>query len=260
METRDSAPPGTLASLRRIGRAMSDALFPPQCPSCAAPTGSPSALCLTCWEGAGFGAPACRRCALPLDSDLVDETAECAACIARPPAFARARAAMSYEGGRDMVLRFKHGERTDYTPAFAAWMAREGAPLLEDADLLVPVPLHRWRLLSRRYNQSALLANAIARLSGVASLPDALVRTRATPSQGAMVSARARRRNVLAAFAVRPGAAEAVKKRRIVLIDDVMTTGATLEAAARVLVRAGAAEVRALVLARVVRAGEAPIF
>ncbi len=240
--------------------AVVDALFPPQCPACGAPTGSPSALCPDCWGRAGFGAPACRRCALPLENELAGEDAECAACIARPPPFTRARAAMTYEGGRDMVLRFKHGERTDYGPAFAAWLNRAGGPVLADADLLVPVPLHRWRLLARRFNQSALLANALARLSGVKALPDALIRTRATPSQGAMVSARARRRNVLAAFAVRSGARQAVAGRRVVLIDDVMTTGATLEAAARTLIRAGAAEVRALVLARVVRAGEAPIF
>lgn len=260
MEMRNSAPPSGLASLARARRALADALYPPQCPACAAPTGSALALCTPCWDKAGFGRPACRRCAMPLESELSGDAAECAACTARPPAFSRARAAMTYEGGRDMVLRFKHGERTDYTPAFAAWLNRAGAPLLADADLLVPVPLHRWRLLARRFNQSALLANALARLSGVASLPDALIRTRPTPSQGAMVSARARRRNVLAAFAVRPGAGAAVRGRRIVLIDDVMTTGATLEAATRALMRGGAADVRALVLARVVRAGEAPIF
>ncbi len=260
MGMRDSAARTGLASLAAARGTLADALFPPQCPSCGAPTGTPSALCMPCWDMAGFGKPACRRCAMPLDSELADETAECAACMARPPVFSRARAAMTYEGGRDMVLRFKHGERTDYTPAFAAWLAQAGAPLLADADLLVPVPLHRWRLLARRFNQSALLANALARLSGVTSLPDALIRTRATLSQGAMVSARARRRNVLAAFAVRPGAREAVRGKRIVLIDDVMTTGATLEAAARALTRGGAADVRALVLARVVRAGEAPIF
>lgn len=250
----------SMGALARVKGVVADALFPPQCPSCGVPTGSPSALCMTCWEGAGFGEPACRRCALPLESELSDETAECAACLARPPAFSRARAAMRYEGGKEMVLRFKHGERTDYTPAFAAWLQRAGAPLLADAELLVPVPLHRWRLLARRFNQSALLANGLSGLSGVPCLPDALVRTRATPSQGAMVSARARRRNVLAAFAVRPGAAEAIRDKRIVLIDDVMTTGATLEAATRTLKRAGAADVCALALARVVRAGEAPIF
>lgn len=260
MGARDSLRRPGLASLARLRGAVADALFPPQCPSCAAPTGSPSALCASCWESAGFIGPACRRCALPLESELAGEEAECAACLARPPAFARAKAAMTYEGGREMVLRFKHADRTDHAPAFAAWLQRAGAPLLAQADLLVPVPLHRWRLLARRYNQAALLANALGRLSGLAVLPDALTRTRATPSQGAMISARARRRNVLAAFAVRPGAAMSVRGRRIVLVDDVMTTGATLESAARTLRRAGAAEVSALVLARVVRAEEAPIF
>lgn len=260
METRDSARPGRLASLAAAGRALADALFPPQCPSCAAPTGSAAALCPDCWGKMGFVGAACRRCALPLESELAGDDAECPACLTRPPAFARARAVMTYDGGRDMVLRFKHAERTDYVPAFAAWLARAGAPLLESADLIVPVPLHRWRLLKRRYNQAALLGNALARRTGIAAFPDALVRTRATPSQGAMISARMRRRNVLAAFAVRPGARDAVKGKHVLLVDDVMTTGATLESAARTLKRAGAAEVSALVLARVVRPGEAPIF
>lgn len=259
METRDSAPVRGLASLAWIGRLAADALYPPQCPSCGTPTGSPSALCTECWGAAGFGAPACRRCALPLESELAGDETDCAACLARPPAFTRARAAMRYEGARDMVLRFKHSERTDYAPAFAAWLQRAGAPVLAGAHALVPIPLHRWRLLARRFNQAALLSHALSRLCGVATLPDTLVRTRPTPSQGTMISARMRRRNVLAAFAVRPAARAGIAGRRVVLVDDVMTTGATLEAAARTLIRAGAAEVRALVLARVVRAGEAPI-
>jgi ComF family protein len=162
-------------------------------------------------------------------------------------------AVFRYDTARDLILRFKHADRTDYTPTFAAWMARAGAPLLADAELAVPVPLHRWRLLKRRYNQAAELANAVARHAGLEALPDALVRTRPTPSQGAMVSARARRRNVLAAFAVRAGAKERLKGKRVLLIDDVMTTGATLEACTRTLRRAGAASVSCLTLARVVR-------
>ncbi|BCW87925.1 hypothetical protein sos41_10570 [Alphaproteobacteria bacterium SO-S41] len=252
--------PAVLASLRRAGTALSDALFPPQCLACRAETGSAAALCTACWEATDFiDANACNRCGLPLEASFLGET-DCAACIARPPAFSRARAVFRYDTARDLVLRFKHADRTDYTPAFAAWLARAGADLIASADVVVPVPLHRWRLLRRRYNQAAVLANALARTSGLTPLPNALIRTRPTPSQGAMVSARARRRNVLGAFAVTPRTKTKLAGQRVILVDDVMTTGATLEACARALTRAGAAEVMALTLARVVRPEEAPIF
>jgi ComF family protein len=253
MQTSHTASGRFVASLRRMGTAVADTLFPPQCLACAGETGSPGSLCQTCWEGVSFiDRDACARCGLPLETSLAGE-AICAGCLARPPAYERAIAVFRYDTARDLILRFKHADRTDYTPAFAAWMMRAGAALLPEADLVVPVPLHRWRLLKRRYNQAAELANAVARGARIACLPDALIRTRPTPSQGAMVSARARRRNVLAAFAVRPGARAQLKDKRVLLIDDVMTTGATLEACTRTLRRAGAASVTCLTLARVAR-------
>jgi ComF family protein len=260
MRAMDSPRPAWLARLARAGTGLADLLFPPRCLGCGTETGAAGALCTPCWEATDFiDAAACRRCGIPLEADFAGET-ECAACIARPPVFARARSVVRYDTARELVLRFKHADRTDYAPAFAAWMARAGAELLAAADLIVPVPLHRGRLLARRYNQAAVLANALARRTGKRAIPDALTRTRATPSQGAMVSASARRRNVLGAFAVRPRAATALAGQSVLLIDDVMTTGATLEAAARALLRAGAREVAALTLARVVRPEEGPIL
>ena len=160
---------------------------------------------------------------------------------------------------RDLVLGFKHGDRTDAAPMFGSWLHRVGRPLMTPGALVVPVPLHRWRLFSRRFNQSALLADALVRFdrasSDPASLefcPDLLVRTRRTRTQGGL-KARARHLNVRGAFAVRTRRRNQLRGRDVVLIDDVMTTGATLEACARTLLKAGAQSVRVLTLARVVR-------
>lgn len=253
MDIRHTPSPRLLATLRRARTAVADALFPPQCLACAGETGSAGSLCQSCWESVAFiDRQSCARCGIPMEIGF-DGEAVCAGCLARPPAYERSISVFRYDTAKELILRFKHADRTDFAPAFAAWMIRAGAPLLTETDLAVPVPLHRWRLLKRRYNQAAELANAVARRAGIVCLPDALVRTRPTPSQGAMVSARARRRNVLAAFAVRPRAKEHLKGKRILLVDDVMTTGATLEACTRALRRAGAAAVTCLTLARVAR-------
>ena len=198
--------------------------------------------------------PCCACCGYPFAHEMVGLGAfdlHCAACLAKRPAFATARAAMEYDAhSRDMILGFKHGGHTDRLAGFAAQMQRAGRAALAHADVIVPVPLHRSRLIRRRYNQAALLARAVSRRSGVPMDAAALVRTKKTPSQGAM-SAAGRRRNVSGAFAVTD--ADALRDRRVVLVDDVMTTGATLEACTRTLKRAGAARVDALCLARVVR-------
>ena len=155
---------------------------------------------------------------------------------------------------RDAILALKHGDRTDAAPAFGAWLARAGAELLADADAVVPVPLHRWRLFRRRYNQSALLAFGAAQAGRLPVLADALQRTRNTPTQGTRTRL-GRFDNVQGAFRIRPGREKRVRGKRLILVDDVMTTGATVEACANALLRAGATHVDVLTLARVVREG-----
>jgi ComF family protein len=237
---------------RSAARAL-DLLLPPRCLACRAETDRPGELCAPCWAGIRFvDGPMCAACGFPFDYELGPGTL-CAACSARRPAFERARAVMVYDdNSRNLVLALKHGDRLEGVPTLAKWMARAGRDLLNDADLIAPVPLHRWRLLSRRYNQSAILANRISRITGVPAVPDLLARVRPTPPQGGR-SRSQRRLNVRGAFTVRAQHAPGLGRRRVVLVDDVMTTGATVEACARTLMRAGAAGVDVLILARVVR-------
>lgn len=242
----------TLATgLRRVGRTVLDALLPPRCLACGGLALEPGALCPPCWERVDFiAAPLCACCGLPFEIDP-GPGALCAGCMAEPPRFGRARAVFRYdEHGRRLVLGFKHADRLDMAPTFARWLARAGTALLADADLVAPVPLHWTRLFLRRYNQAALLANGVARVAGLRAAPDLLTRRRRTPSQGGL-GREQRQRNVRGAFAVRDPAA--VAGRRVLLVDDVLTTGATASACAMALNRAGAASVDVLTLARVVR-------
>jgi ComF family protein len=192
----------------------------------------------------------CEACGLPFEYDVGDGVL-CGACARSTPAFTRARGAVLYNAAsRRLVLSYKHGDRTENAPAFARWMMRAGADLIVDAEMVVPVPLHWTRLFARRYNQAALLAQAISRNTGLPFEPDVLRRRRRTPSQG-YLGRSARRRNVAGSFAVPPKAAMALKGRRVLLIDDVMTTGATAASCARALLRGGAAAVDLLTFARV---------
>lgn len=237
--------------LRRLAKAALDLLLPPRCLKCGATVSDAGTLCAPCWAGITFlGAPCCACCGMPFDFDL-GEAGLCGACARARPAWERARAVMKYdEESRRLVLAFKHGDRLHLAPAFGQWLLRAGAELLGDADALVPVPLHWTRLFARRYNQSAVLAQALHAAGGPPAGVDWLVRRRRTPSQGKR-NAAARQRNVQGAFRIRPG--REVKGKRIVLIDDVFTTGATVGECARVLRRAGAARVDVLTLARTVR-------
>lgn len=229
-----------------------DAVLPPQCLACRTIVAEPGQLCAECWRGIRFiEAPLCASCGRPFEFDAGPD-ALCGDCAAKAPAYARARSVMVYDDeSRALILGFKRGDRLEGAPAFGSWMARSGRALIENADLIVPVPLHRTRLFSRRFNQAAVLALAVGRTAGLPVLPDALIRTRATPSQAGL-SRSGRFRNVRGAFAIRPQRRAALKGKRIVLIDDVMTTGATVEGCSRALKKAGATEVWALTLARVV--------
>jgi len=230
------------------GRALLDLLLPP-----LDVTGAPAmtgGLPAERWGLIAFlEDPVCDGCGAPWEFDP-GPGVRCAACTARPRAFDRARAACLYdEASRDMILRFKHGDRTEHAGLFARWIARSAADLVEDADAIAPVPLHPTRLLGRRYNQSAEIARPLARSAGLEYLPDALVRTRRTDSQGGK-SGKGRERNVKGAFAVPTDRRKYVKGRRILLIDDVMTTGATLEACAKALLDGGARAVDCAVVAK----------
>ena len=181
------------------------------------------------------------------------EGAQCGACVRSRPEYDRARAVIVYdEGSRGLILSFKHGDRTDAAPALARWMVRVGAELIADADLIVPVPLHWTRLFARRYNQAALLAVAIGKQSGTRVAPDLLVRRKRTSPLGKLGPS-ARRKTVQHAFTIRARKVPIVTGRRVLLIDDVHTTGATVKACSHVLLRAGATAVDVLSVARTVR-------
>lgn len=241
------------ARLGVVRRRLLDLLLPPRCLGCGAIVGDAAALCAGCWSRLAFiEAPLCVCCGRPFEFAL-GEAALCGTCSKARPLYERARAALRYDdASRDLVLAFKHGDRTDCAPALGAWLARAGAELVADCDLVVPVPLHWWRLFRRRYNQSALLAHALGRQTGKPVAPDLLRRTRATASQGHLGRAQ-RRRNVARAFRVDPGRRGALDGKRILLVDDVLTTGATAESATEALLEAGARAVDLLTIARVVR-------
>jgi ComF family protein len=241
------------AQLRRLGRAVVDGVLPPRCLACGTIVDEPDALCSSCWAGMRFFAPPwCAVCGLPFPHPMGEE-AVCADCARQKPSWDRARAVMRYDKhSRHLVLALKHGDRTHVARALGRWMGRAGAELLEGADMIMPVPLHWTRLFTRRYNQAGLLAHAVRAAGGPPVMADWLVRRRRTSSQGRLGPV-ARVRNVRGAFAVRRGCD--VKGKRIVLVDDVLTTGATVEECARVLRRGGAAFIGVLTLSRAVRAG-----
>jgi ComF family protein len=195
-------------------------------------------------------APSCDGCGAPFDYDL-GGGARCPSCLAHPPAFDHARAACLYDdASRDLILKLKHADRTDLAGVFARWLARASGDIVGELDAVVPVPLHRFRLIKRRYNQAAEIARPLARATGLAYWPGAIGRPKVTPSQSGK-SAKGRRRNVAGAFAVPADWRPKVVGARLLLVDDVLTTGATLEGCARALKSAGAARVDAAVIARV---------
>ncbi len=231
---------------------VADFILPPLCLVCRGSVQGYGGLCARCWSGVDFiEPPRCDRLGIPLPFPS-DELVVSASALADPPVYDRARAVARYDGVmRELIHALKYGDRHEGVALFARWMVHAGADVIEGADIIVPVPLARLRLWSRRFNQAALLARAIGKAASIPDRPFALKRIRRTPSQVGL-SARQRRRNVAGAFRVPECWIRDVADRNVLIIDDVITTGATANACARTLKRAGAARVDVLALARVV--------
>lgn len=247
------------AALRRAGRMVLDVALPPMCPSCREPLGDGAGLCAPCWGKLSLiEPPYCARLGIPFVYDPGPGILSMEA-IANPPAYDRARAAVRYDDiARSLVHAFKYSDRLDLAPVMGRWMTRAGRELLADANALIPVPLHWRRLWARRFNQSATLAGIISALSDLPVVHGGLRRTRATGQQVGR-SRTERADNVQGAFQVPAEHKAEIQGRRLILIDDVLTSGATVDACSRALLRAGAAHVDVLVFARVVAPARTPI-
>jgi ComF family protein len=214
-----------------------DLLLPSSCMTCQKPIGSDHALCVSCWQQLTFlEKPWCARLGTPFAYDLGPEALS-AQAIANPPVFNRLRSAVSHDDiARKLVHRFKYGDQTELAELMARWMIRAGQELLQEGAIVIPIPLHRWRLWQRRYNQSSLLALHIGAITGHDVLMEGLVRHKKTKQQVGL-NARQREQNLSGAFTVPASVRPLIKDRAIVLIDDVYTTGATVHAATRALLR-----------------------
>ncbi len=239
----------------RAGRALLDLVYPPSCVACFSATAEPHGLCPACWAGIRFiERPFCERLGTPFDVDLGGPLLSPAA-MADPPVFDRARAVARYDdGARALVHRLKYGDRLDLARALGAMMVRAGAELVAEADLIVPVPLHRWRLWRRRFNQAMALSAVLSRATGLPCDPFVLARVKPTRPQVGLTRAQ-RGENLQGAFRVPPEARPRLAEKRVLLLDDVLTTGATANAASRALLRGGARAVDVLAFARVVGEG-----
>lgn len=231
-------------------------VLPPRCMISGQIVDRQGMIAASAWSNLSFiRDPFCQTCGTPFEYE-VDAHALCAHCLNFEPAYDSARAALVYnEYSSGIILAFKHGDRTQSVRCFTPWLKVAGKEFWEKADYIVPVPLHRWRLLKRRYNQSVLLCRALEkeiRKRRVRHIPDLLIRTKHTKPQGRLKQ-KDRRKNVRKAFAVRRGYSEALIGKVIVLVDDVYTTGSTANECAKTLKAAGAKEVHVLTIARTVK-------
>lgn len=238
--------------MRRARDAVLGLVYPPTCAGCGAATADAGAFCPSCWSGLRLiEEPLCDRLGVPFAVDLGVGRLTSPQAFAQPPVFGRARAVALYDDvARGLVHRLKYEDRHDLARPMARMMASAGRDLIAQADCVVPVPLHRWRLWRRRFNQAALLARPIAQTAGLPFQPQALARRRATRTQVGLSRA-ARAENLVGAFHVPPGDAHRIAGRHVLLVDDVRTTGSTGNAAARALLRGGAASVDLLTFALV---------
>ncbi len=239
--------------MRTILKLMLNLIVPPRCPISGALVGESGHLSPEIWNKIHFIAdPYCQTCGVPFSADLgADENMICASCLSTPPDYDHARAGVVYDDlTRQLILRYKHGDHLYLVRSFLPWMENSGADLIDHTDIIVPVPLHWSRMIKRRYNQAAILAAALAKKHDKTYAPFALKRIKATAPQGRR-KAQQRKDNVRGAFAL-PAKTD-VKNKRILLIDDVMTSGATVNECAVILKQAGASAVYILAIARAVK-------
>ena len=225
-------------------------IFPPQCLICKGRVAVHGTLCLTCWNSVHFiSDPMCDACGLPFEFDVGGQ-ALCGSCIKKRPTYAHARAAFRYDdNSRKLVTRFKYADQTQLAKIYGDWLAKAGIDLLPQTDFIVPVPLHYLRFVSRRFNQSAILAQQLSKKTGIKHLPNAVTRTRHTKQQTGLTHAQ-RAENVRNAFTINQKYAGVIRGKTILLIDDVITTGSTIEQCVKALLKAGAMQVNVLTLAR----------
>ena len=235
--------------------ALLDLILPPRCFGCGNPTSQHHSLCGPCWANCRFLiAPWCAVCGRPFPyaPQGHESQATCLSCHQQPPLYSQARSALAYdEGSRRFVIKFKHGDGTYLAPALSTAMMRVGREILANTDVLIPVPLHWRRLFWRQYNQATLLSLGLTRQTGIPTRTDILRRRRATPPQGHQ-NLKERYTNVRGAFVMPSEKAAVIKGKRLTVVDDVLTTGATITECTRTLLNAGAKEVRILTLARVI--------
>lgn len=240
-----------------IGRASQqvlDAIYPPRCIACPSWTETPAGLCSKCWsETTFFSGDVCSFCGVPVATGGGEEQLVCEGCHKNQPCWDAGRSAVAYDGtGRRLVLALKHSDRLDTAPVLAQWMVQAARPLIDPDTLIIPVPLHWRRLLARKFNQASELSKHMARETGASVLPDALWRVTATPSLKGMTR-KDRQSTLFNAIAPNDDRLDEFKGRPVLLVDDVLTTGSTLSAAATVCREAGATKVNIAVLARVAR-------
>ena len=236
--------------MRKISRKLVDFLLPPTCPICYQKMEN-DGLCPKCFSELEFiGTQKCSICGRPLDA-IVPGMAVCAKCLKSPPYFRQAEAVLKYNAvSKKLILAFKHSDHIELNELFAKWISQNSSEIIKRNDVLIPVPLHRRRLIKRKYNQSALLAQKLAKKYGKIYDPLTLIRTKSTRSQGHL-SPKKREKNVLGAFQVKRS--QMVQGKSVLLIDDVFTTGATVNECSKILIKSGAKSVDVLTLIKVVR-------